>query len=161
MTTTLLTDTTHQNVPVEQEVRYWMRTPAVTINLAAPLSDALALMREHDVRRIPVVVDTGELRGMITQGDIRGADIMRVAGLDPLDIAEALRRVKVYEVMSTRPLAITPETGLREAALLMIENKIGGLPVIDEQQRVIGIITESDLFETLVLELDQTHENAE
>ncbi|NTW03651.1 MAG: CBS domain-containing protein [Oscillochloris sp.] len=144
------------SVPVEQEVRYWMRVPPVTINLASPVSDALALMREHDVRRLPVVVDTGELRGMITQGDIRGADIMRVAGLDPLDIAQALRRVKVYEVMTHDPLAITPETGLREAAMLMIENKIGGLPVVDEQNRVIGIITESDLFETLVLQLDNT-----
>ncbi|EFO79216.1 CBS domain containing membrane protein [Oscillochloris trichoides DG-6] len=137
-----------------------MRTPAVTINLAAPLSDALAMMREHDVRRLPVVIDTGELRGMITQGDIRGADIMRVAGLDPLDIAQALRQVKVYEVMTTNPMAITPETGLREAALLMIENKIGGLPVVDDQNRVIGIITESDLFETLVLQLDHAHTSA-
>ncbi|MEI6777459.1 MAG: CBS domain-containing protein [Chloroflexales bacterium] len=142
------------SVPAEQEVRYWMRVPPVTINLAAPVSDALALMREHDVRRLPVVIDTGELRGMITQGDIRGADIMRIAGLDPLDIAQALRRVKVYEVMTHDPLTITPETGLREAAMLMIENKIGGLPVVDDQNRVIGIITESDLFETLVLQLD-------
>ena len=141
--------------PAEQEVRYYMRTPAVTINLAAPLSDALALMREHDIRRLPVVIDTGELRGIITQGDIRGADVMRIAGLDPLDIAQALRQVKVYEVMTENPIAITPETGLREAALLMIENKVGGLPVIDEQHQVLGIITESDLFETLVQQLDQ------
>ncbi|RMD72286.1 MAG: CBS domain-containing protein, partial [Chloroflexi bacterium] len=127
-------------VPAEQEIRYWMRTPAITVNLAAPLSEALALMREHDIRRLPVVVDTGELRGIITQGDIRGADVMRVAGLDPVDIAQALRNVKVYEVMTENPIAVTPETGLREAALLMIENKIGGLPVIDEHKRVIGII---------------------
>ncbi|MFV9506509.1 MAG: CBS domain-containing protein [Oscillochloridaceae bacterium umkhey_bin13] len=141
-------------VPAEQEVRYYMRTPAVTINLAAPLSEALALMREHDVRRLPVVIDTGELRGIITQGDIRGADVMRIAGLDPLDIAHALRQVRIYEVMTETPLAIIPETGLREAAMLMIENKIGGLPVIDDQNRVVGIITESDLFETLVQQLD-------
>ncbi|GIV88171.1 MAG: CBS domain-containing protein [Chloroflexus sp.] len=141
-------------VPAEQEIRYWMRTPAITVNLAAPLSEALALMREHDIRRLPVVVDTGELRGIITQGDIRGADVMRVAGLDPVDIAQALRNVKVYEVMTENPIAVTPETGLREAALLMIENKIGGLPVIDEHKRVIGIITESDLFEALVQQLE-------
>ncbi len=141
-------------VPAEQEVRYYMRTPAVTLNLAAPLSDALALMREYDVRRLPIVIDTGELRGIITQGDIRGADVMRVAGLDPIDIAQALRQVKVYEVMTEAPITITPETGLREAALLMIENKIGGLPVVDDQNRVLGIITESDLFETLIQQLD-------
>ncbi|MGQ9773558.1 CBS domain-containing protein, partial [Chloroflexus sp.] len=65
-----MTSKTKTAVPVEQEIRYWMRTPAITINLAAPLSEALALMREHDIRRLPVVVDTGELRGIITQGDI-------------------------------------------------------------------------------------------
>ncbi len=143
-----------QRVPAEQEVRYYMRTPAVTINIAAPLSDALALMREHDVRRLPCVIDTGELRGIITQGDIRGADVMRIAGLDPLDVAEALRTVKVYEVMTEDPIGIAPETGLREAAMLMIENKIGGLPVVDENNHVVGIITESDLFEILVQQLE-------
>jgi acetoin utilization protein AcuB/CBS domain-containing protein len=143
------------DVPAEQEIGYWMRAPAITINMAAPVSEALALMRERDVRRLPVVLDTGELRGMITQGDIRGADLLRVAGLDPLDIADALRRIKVYQVMSDQPIAVTPEMGLREPALLMIENKIGGLPVVDDANLVVGIITESDLFETLVQQLDR------
>ncbi|HWQ13850.1 MAG TPA: CBS domain-containing protein [Roseiflexaceae bacterium] len=144
-------------VPAEQEIRFWMRAPAVVVNLAAPVSEALALMRAHNVRRLPVVFDTGELRGIITQGDIRGADLLRVAGMDPFDIADALRRVKVYEVMTEHPITVTPETGLREAAELMIENKIGGLPVVDEHGMVVGIITESDLFEALVQQL----ENAE
>jgi len=139
----------------EHEIRYWMRTPVITVTFDAPLSDALALMREHDVRRLPVVLDTGELCGMITQGDIRGADVLRVAGLDSLAVADALRRVKVYEVMAERPISITPETGLREAAMLMIENKIGGLPVVDGTGDVVGIITESDLFEALVQQLDR------
>jgi hypothetical protein len=67
------------SVPAEEEIRFWMRAPAVTVNLAAPVSEALALMREHNIRRLPVVIDTGELRGIITQGDIRGADLLRVA----------------------------------------------------------------------------------
>jgi acetoin utilization protein AcuB/CBS domain-containing protein len=142
------------DVPAEQEIRYWMSAPAVTVNIAAPLSEALALMREHDVRRLPAVFDTGELRGIITQGDIRGADVLRVAGLDPFDIADALRHVKVYEVMTEDPVTVSADTGLREAAMLMIESKIGGLPVIDENKCVIGIITESDLFEALVQQLD-------
>lgn len=141
--------------PPEEEIRFWMRAPAVTVNLAAPLSEALAVMREHDVRRLPVVVDTGELRGMITQGDIRGADIFRASGVDPVEIADVLRTIKVYQVMTEHPLSVTPETSLREAALLMIENKIGGLPVVDDENRVIGIITQSNLFEVLVQRLDE------
>lgn len=144
----------HHGVPAEEELRFWMRAPAITINIAAPLSEALALMREHDVRRLPVVIDTGELRGIITLGDIRGADVLRAAGMDPFDIANALRQVKVYDVMREEPLTVTPETGLREAAMLMIENKIGGLPVVNQSHYVVGIITESDLFEALVQQLD-------
>lgn len=142
------------SVPAEEEIRFWMRAPAITVNLAAPVSEALALMREHNVRRLPAVIDTGELRGIITQGDIRGADVLRVAGMDPFEIADALRRVKVYEVMSEEPITIAPETSLREAAMLMIENKIGGLPVVDEHGIVVGIVTESDLFEALVQSLN-------
>ena len=155
MTTRTAHTRQRSQVPAERELRFWMRSPAITINLAAPLSEALARMREHDVRRLPVVLDTGELRGMITQGDIRGADVLMVAGLDPLDIADALRRVKVHEVMSEEPIAVTPETDLREAALLMIENKIGGLPIVDDGNVVVGIVTESDLFEALVQQFDR------
>ena len=154
MTTLRVQPIAQRAIPAEEEISFWMRAPAITINLAAPLSEALALMHEHDVRRLPVVIDTGELRGVITQGDIRGADVLRAAGFDPFDVAEGLRTVKVYEVMSTEPITVAPETGLREAAMLMIENKIGGLPVVNDEQHVIGIITESDLFEALVQQLD-------
>src|SRR4029450_7289325 len=93
--------------PAEQAIRYWMRAPVISVTYDAPLSDALALLREHEVRRPPVVVDPGELFGMLTEGDIGGADVLRVAGLDRLAVAAALRRVKVYEVMAERPLSVT------------------------------------------------------
>jgi CBS domain-containing protein len=155
MDTRSTTQTQRHAYPAEHAIRYWMRAPVITVTFDAPLSDALALMREHEVRRLPVVLDTGELCGMITQGDIRGADVLRLAGLDSVAVADALRRVKIYEVMAERPLSVTPETGLREAAMLMIENKIGGLPVVGGSGDVVGIITESDLFEVLVQELDR------
>lgn len=139
--------------PAEQQIRYWMRAPAITINLAAPLSEALGLMYEHDIRHLPVVVDTGELRGVITLGDIRGAEVLRAAGVDLAAIADSLRRIKVYEAMSVEPITITPGVSLREAALLMLENKIACLPVLDGEGCVVGIITESDLLEALVQEL--------
>ena len=147
MRTRNVTSTRQHACPTEQQIRYWMRSPAITLNLDAPLSEALLLMHDHDVRRLPIVLDTGELCGIITQGDIRGADLLRTAGIDPQTITDAFRRVKVYEVMTERLVAITPETSLREAALLMIENKIGGLPVVSHSGHVVGIITESDLFE--------------
>src|SRR5262245_24475941 len=155
MRTTSTPYTLEHDYRVEQAIRYWMRAPVITVTFDAPLSEALALMREHDVQRLPVVLGTGERCGMMTQGDIRGADVLRVAGFDALAVADALRQVKVYDVMAERPFSITPETNLREAAMLMIEHKISGLPVVDNSGDVVGIITESDLFEVLVQELDR------
>lgn len=142
-----------RHTPAEQQIRYWMRAPAITINLAAPLSEALGMMYEHDIRHLPVVVDTGELRGVISLGDIRGAEVLRAAGFDLHEIAGSLKRIKVYEAMSADPVTVVPEASLREAALLMLENKIACLPVLDGERSVVGIITESDLFEALAQEL--------
>ncbi len=139
----------------EQEVRFWMSTPAITVNPQTQLTEALALMHEHSIRRLPVVDDTGALCGIITDGDIRGADVMRATGADLRDIANALRRTTVYEIMTEQPISITPTTTLREAALLMLDNKIGGLPVVDTENNVVGVITESDLFEALICYLDR------
>jgi acetoin utilization protein AcuB/CBS domain-containing protein len=158
------TNSTYSNrkstIPAEQEIRFWMRAPAMTINLAEDLGTALACMREQGIRRLPVVVDTGELCGIITLGDIRGAELLCLDGLDPADVAKSLRRIKVYEIMTKNPIAVMPETSLRETANLMIEHKIGGLPVVDEQDFVIGIITSSDLFEALIHQLDRLNGSA-
>ncbi|HEU5098728.1 MAG TPA: CBS domain-containing protein [Roseiflexaceae bacterium] len=132
--------------PARQPASDWMHSPVITLNLYAPVSQALAMMREHNLRHLPIVLDTGELCGMITHGDIRGIDMLRAAGLDPSAIAAALAQLKVYEVMGERSIAITPETSLGDAARLMIEHKIGGLPVVDSSGDVVGIVTESDIF---------------
>jgi CBS domain-containing protein len=136
--------------PADQQAGDWMHAPVVTLNLYASVGEALALMRERSLRHLPVVLDTGELCGMITHGDIRGVDMLRAAGLDPAQIAGALDKLRVYEVMGERSIAITPETSLAEAAQLMIEHKIGGLPVVDSSGDVVGILTESDLFRAFV-----------
>ena len=105
----------------------------------ADLDELVSLLTAIDgVREVALTTN-----GMLLEGQ---AAALREAGL---------RRINVSEVMAERPLSVTPETGLREAALLMIENKIGGLPVVGDSGDVVGIITESDLFEVLVQELDR------
>ena len=144
----------HADQRAAQTIHYWMHAPAITITAEAPVSEALALMHEHSIRRLPVVTSTGHLCGIITDGDIRGADVLHATGLDLRQIASSLQRIAVGEVMSEQPIAVTPTTTLREAALLMLDNKIGGLPVVDADNSVVGVITESDLFEALVCYLD-------
>lgn len=145
---------TERAAPAAQEIRYWMSTPPITITLDAQVSEALALMHERSIRRLPVITATGEVCGIITDGDVRGADVLRATGMDLRDIASSLQRTLVFEVMTETPLTVQPGTSLREAALLMLDNKIGGLPVVDEHNAVVGIVTESDLFEALICYLD-------
>ena len=149
--------TTREHVTADrqaQTIRYWMSAPAITITSDAPITEALALMHEHSIRRLPVVTAADELCGIISDGDIRGTEILHVTGLDLLEIAGSLRRTTVFEVMTEHPITVTPTSSLREAALLMLDNKIGGLPVVEPDDTLVGIITESDMFEALVCYLD-------
>ena len=145
----------HDPQAMVQEIRFWMSTPAITVAPDTPLSEALELMHEHSIRRLPVVLATGQLSGIITDGDVRGVDVMRAAGMALREVARSLQQARVYEVMAEDPIVVMPRTTLREAALLMLDHKIGGLPVVDETHSVVGIITESDLFEALVCYLDR------
>lgn len=137
-----------------QAIRYWMSAPACTIQSDATISEALALMHEHSIRRLPVVQPDGTLCGIITDGDIRGADILHAGGFDERIIATSLSCTSVFEGMTEHPITVSTMSSLREAAMLMLDNKIGGLPVVDEDGTVAGIVTESDLFEALVCYLD-------
>lgn len=140
--------------PATQTIQPWMHQPVITIQVNAPLSEAVALMHDHTVRRLPVVNGDGKLCGMITTGDVRRADILRSTGADLLAITATLRRASVQDVMTERPLVINPDTTLCEAARLMRDYKIGGLPIVDDAEGVVGIITESDLFDALIAYLE-------
>ncbi len=140
--------------PVAQEVRFWMSMPVISINLHAPLAEALALMHKHKIRRLPVVDPSGELVGIITDGDIRGVAIIRGQAPPAPSPTEALNNTYVHEIMTEHPITITLSTTLREAALLMLDNKIGSLPVMGTANNLRGLITESYLFEALVCYLD-------
>jgi CBS domain-containing protein len=153
-----MTTATTPHVPdtATKTIEAWMSHPVITVSLNAPLSEAVALMHEHHVRRLPVVNVQGKLTGIITAGDARGADIMRTTGADLLAIASMLRRAKVREVMTMRPLIVTTLTSLEEAARLMRDYKVGGLPVVDDEERVVGMITESDLFSAFISLIEET-----
>ena len=149
--------TTREHVTADrqaQTIRYWMSAPVIVIAADATVAEALALMHEHSIRRLPVVTADGMLCGIITDGDIRGADVLHTAGFNERLIATMLGCTTVYEVMTERPITVRPSSTLREAAMLMLDNKIGGLPVLDAAGAIAGMVTESDLFEALVCYLD-------
>ena len=132
----------------EERVKDWMSAKVVTISPEQTLPDAHEIMKKRKIRRLPVV-ENGELAGIITLGDLREAGPSDATSLSIFEMNYLLARLKVGEIMTRDPLTVSPQTGLTEAAKLMLHHKIGGLPVV-EGNKVVGIITESDIFRAYV-----------
>ncbi|MCU0493107.1 MAG: CBS domain-containing protein [Chloroflexaceae bacterium] len=129
----------------------WMSAPAVVIPSSCPLATAHDVMEQRHIRRLPVV-DDGELVGMVTVSDLRAALPSTATTLSVYEEAGLVERIPVAECMTRRPQTVAPDTPVLEAARQMLQHKIGALPVV-ANGRVIGIITESDLFRLLVADL--------
>jgi CBS domain-containing protein len=115
------------------------------------------MMRQHRIRHLPVV-ENGRLVGIISQGDLRQASTTAAINADLYEINFMLSRLTVGKIMTRKVFTVTPEAFVVHAAELMTENKIAGLPVVDEDGSVIGIVTESDLLKMLVRKLRQAEE---
>ena len=129
------------------EVQDWMRENPVTIDPDATLTAAQELMIENEVRRLPVV-ERGELVGIITNSDILRQIPANVEEVDD-DTRLLLTQRTVREVMTYSPMTINPSATIQEAAERMLEYQISGLPVV-RNGKVVGIITESDIFRLVV-----------
>jgi CBS domain-containing protein len=131
-------------------VRDWMTPNPITIVPKTTLPDAHKLMKESKIRRLPVV-DRGQLVGIVTLGDVREAQPSDATTLSIYELNYLLSKLTVDRIMTHEPLTITPDSTVHQAARLMLAHKIGGLPVM-EQGRLVGIITESDIFRVLAQE---------
>ena len=127
-----------------------MTTPAVAIRWDASVLEASALMEEKNIRRLPVVDEENVLIGIISDGDVREAlSIYNLTNPYAPDQDEIL--LAVDEIMSAPVFTVGPDAHLREVIRLMLEHKIGGVPVVDDARHPLGVITESDIFR-LILE---------
>jgi acetoin utilization protein AcuB len=131
-------------------VKDWMTPDPITISSDTTLPEAHRIMKENHIRRLPVV-DDGRLVGIVTWGDIREASASDCTSLDVFELVYLLDTLPVRHFMTRNPVTVTPITPIARAAQLMLEHKIGGLPVVDHRGKLVGIITESDIFRVLVL----------
>jgi acetoin utilization protein AcuB len=129
-------------------VRDRMRRNVIAIAPDQSLRMARERMYKHGIRRLPVIHD-GKLVGIITDRDVRQAWASSATALSTHELLYLLDRVTVGEVMTRDVITVTPDTPLAEAARLLHDHKIGGLPVV-EGKAVVGIITETDLLEAFI-----------
>ena len=131
----------------QQHVAEWMSTPPVVIAPSTSIEAAQLLMRQRHVRRLPVVED-GRLIGIITLGDLRAAQPSAATTLSIHEWRALLDKVTVAACMTRDPLTVAPDASVLEAAQLILDHQVSGLPVVADGG-VVGMITESDLFQLL------------
>lgn len=129
-------------------VKDWMTPNPICVGIRTTLPEAFKLMQAHHIRRLPVV-NGGKLVGIVTRGDLRGAQASEATSLSVFELNYLVEKVTLDHVMNTRVITVTPDTTIGEAAQLMLKNSIAGLPVVSDG-KVVGILTESDIFRMVV-----------
>lgn len=132
-------------------VRDWMTQDVITVKPSTTLPEAHQIMMDEEIRRLPVVGDNGVLVGIITLGDVRGAQPSPATSLSIWELNYLLSSLTVEKLMSPQPMTIEPDATIGAAARTMLEHRVSGLPVVDKDGKLAGIITESDIFSMVVI----------
>ncbi len=132
-------------------VKERMTRQAIVAAPDLPILEALHLMRQEHIRRLPVVDKNGRLVGIVSDRDLLLASPSPATSLSAWELTHLLAKITLRDVMSKKVITVTEDTPLEDAARIMADSKIGGLPVI-RNGALVGIITETDLFK-LFLEL--------
>ena len=127
----------------------WMTPNPVTVSPDEPVPDAFARMKAGRFRRLPVVRD-GDLVGIVTDRDLREAMPSDATTLSVWELNFLIARLKVGEVMSRAVVTVDEDAALEDAARLMLENRIGGLPVTGARGELAGIVTVTDVLEAFL-----------
>lgn len=131
-----------------------MSSRVISLQATDTMYTARSLMRENRVRHLPVVDEQGRLQGLITQRDILATGISHLAEIDEATRNDIDSGIPVTEVMRREMLTLRPDESVRAAAQLMVEKKIGCLPVV-EGDRLVGIVTESDFLKLVISLVDE------
>ena len=132
-----------------------MTSPVITLRADAPFQEAFKLMRDHKIRRIPIVDQQQRLVGIVSERDMLHAAPSPATSLSIWEMNYLLWKLNVGEIMTKKPFSVHPDTPLQAAAQLLLDHRIGGLPVVDMSNRVVGVITETDIFKAFVALLNR------
>jgi acetoin utilization protein AcuB len=129
-----------------------MTEDPVTIPMMAKVSQALRLLHSLDVRHLPVVDEDGSLVGMLSDRDLRGLAIPEVAGGEYVGTIETALDAPISSIMTSDVISVEVEADAAEIIDLMIDRKIGAVPVVDGDGTLVGIVSYVDLLRELRLE---------
>jgi acetoin utilization protein AcuB len=127
----------------------WMSKPVYAVAPDSPLSEAAKMLREKKIKHLPVVDKKNTVVGVLSDRDIKEYMPSRATTLDVFELHNVLLETKVTRVMKKKVFTARPDLPIEEAAMLMYDKNIGCLPIV-EDNRLVGIISDRDLFRVLV-----------
>jgi acetoin utilization protein AcuB len=130
-------------------VRNWMNPTVISIEAQASMADALQLMKENQIKTLPVF-DRGALAGVLTDRDLKRASASDATLLEIHELLHLLTQVKIRDIMSRKPITIPDTYTIEEAAEVLHDHHISGAPVLDAEGRLVGLVTQEDLFKALM-----------
>lgn len=131
------------------KVERWMTRNPITIEQDATVIEAIHLMKEKKVRRLPVM-DKGRIAGILTEKMILDFKPSKATSLDTWEIHYLLSKTPVTEAMNPKPYKVKPDTDLTEAAKLLHDRKLNGVLVVNERDELVGILTMTNALEALI-----------
>ena len=131
-------------------IENWMTKDVVTVTPETSMMKASKIMKEKGISRLPVVDEKGVLVGIISDRDVKDASPSKATTLDMHELYYLLSEIKIKDIMTKKVVTIKTGETVDTAAAIMLEHKIGGMPVVDQANKVVGIVTDSDIFKVLV-----------
>lgn len=128
----------------------WMTKDVITIDPEASMMRAAKIMKEKNIRRLPVVDDKGKLVGIVSDRDVKEASPSKATTLDVHELYYLLSEIKVKNIMTPNPITIRETDTVVKCAAIMQEKKISGLPVLDEKGILVGIMTQDEVYKVLL-----------
>jgi acetoin utilization protein AcuB len=126
-----------------------MKRNPVFVDEGDSMKKAMDLLKEHEIRHLPVLKDGEKLVGILSERDIKQASPSPATALEIREIYYLLDKVKVKQIMTRRPYTVSSSAPIEEAALIIREKKVGCLPVVDDG-KLVGILTETDIIDAFI-----------
>ena len=130
-------------------VKNWMSKPAITIDADASMHDAIKLLKDHNIKMLPVMAK-GNLVGIVTDRDIKRASASDATSLEIHELLYLISKIKIREIMTKDPITVPQDYTVEETAEILLKHNISGVPVVDQFSDVIGTITQNDIFRILI-----------
>lgn len=130
-------------------VKKWMSTKVVSIGPEDSMLNAVNLLREHHIGRLPVLKD-GKLVGILTDRDVKRSSASDASTLEIHELMYLISKIKVRDIMSKKVVTVPEDYTVEETAETLLENRISGVPVVNGDGAVTGMITQTDLFKVLI-----------